>query len=91
MIFKKNKEDAKIELKNVPDSVDFKFFDQLKNQNSSIMSGVQELKKSVDKLRRIAKFKIIVWIAIITFIITTFLAATTEYEEVISNLLGGIF
>jgi len=91
MIFKKNKEDVKIELKNVPDSVDFKFFDQLKNQNSSIMSGVQELKKSVDKLRRIAKFKIIVWIAIITFIITTFLAATTEYEEVISNLLGGIF
>jgi len=91
MIFKKNKEDVKIELKNVPDSVDFKFFDQLKNQNSSIMSGVQELKKSVDKLRRIAKFKIIVWVAGITFIITTFLAATTEYEEIISNLLGGIF
>jgi hypothetical protein len=91
MIFKKDKDDVKMELTDVPDSVDFKFFAQLKSQNSSIMSGVQELKKSIDRLRRIAKFKIIVWVAVITFIITTFLAATTEYEEVISNLLGGLF
>ncbi|HUU87802.1 MAG TPA: hypothetical protein VMX17_08625 [Candidatus Glassbacteria bacterium] len=91
MIFKKNKEDVKIGIENVPDSVDFKFFDQLKNQNSSVMSGVQELKKSIDKLRRIAKFKIIIGGAVVTFIITTYLAATTEYEEIILNLLGGIF
>lgn len=90
--FKKEEiEDVKIGMKNVPDSVDFKFFDTLMNHNKSIIVEVRELKKSIDKLRRITKFKIIAGAALATFIITTFLAATTEYEEFILNLLGGIF
>jgi len=92
MIFKKDKvEDVKIGLKNVPESIDFKFFDLLKNQNNNILGALVDLKKSFDRMRRITKFKIIFGASLATFIITTFLAATTEYEEFILNLLGGIF
>lgn len=87
----KKKEDVKIGMKNVPDSIDFKFFDALKDQNNTILGGLVDLKKSFDRMRRITKFKIIFGASLATFIITTFLAATTEYEEFILNLLGGLF
>ena len=83
------KEDVKIGLKNVPDSIDFKFFETLNGQNNSIIIAVRELKKSVDRLRRITKFKLIAGAGVVVFIITTFLAATTEYETYLLNLLGG--
>jgi len=87
----KSQKDVKIGMKNVPESVDFKFFETLKNQNHDIMSALIDLKKSFDRMRRITKFKIIFGASLATFIITTFLAATTEYEEYILNLLGGLF
>lgn len=87
----KAEEDVKIGMKNVPESIDFKFFDALLTQGKSTMVEVRELKKSVDKLRRITKFKLIAGAGVATFIITTFLAATTEYDEFLLNLLGGLF
>ncbi len=85
------KKDVQINIKGKPDSIDFKFFDKLHKQNNGIIIEIRKLKNSINKLRRIAKLKIIVISLLISFIITTFLAAITEYEEFVLNLLGGPF
>ena len=85
------KPDVKMAMKNIPESIDFKFFDQLNKQNNNIIVEVRQLRRQITNLKNITKFKIMVGASFATFIITTLLAATTEYDEFIIGLIRSIF
>lgn len=90
MIFNKN-EDKKIGLKNVPESIDFKFFDKLNKQNNSIIIEINEMRKEMVKFRRITKVRLIFKTSIFVFVATSILAAYYDYEDIIINTIRSIF
>ena len=83
-------EDKKLAMKNVPDSVDFKFFDTLVNYDKSIIIEVRELKKEISKLRKITKFKIVALTFVLTFLATLFLCVNTGVDEFVMKVIGGV-
>jgi len=88
-LFKKDNGLSEID-KNIPEKLDFKFFDTLVNYHQKILSDIADLRKEVQKLRRLRKFSIIWKTTILVFILTTILAALTEYEEFILNIVRRI-
>ena len=77
------------QMKNVPDSVDFKFFDTLVNYDKSIIIEIRELKKEISKLKNITKFKIVALTFVLTFISTLLLCVNTGVDEFVMKVIGG--
>lgn len=79
------KKDKKIGMENVPDSVEFQFYDNLKKQNELILKEIQYIKKRVGFNR----VKYAIAIAILTAIfIGLFVSATNGSWDLIKFIEG---
>lgn len=90
LLNKDKPKDVKIGMKNVPESVDFKFFETLQNYDKSIIVELREVKKELSHLKNITKFKIVALSSFLTFIATLCLCMNSGFDEFIMSIIGRI-